>query len=467
MMDALYLILAIALPTMAGTLFVARVLDTGFGLAARLSLGFGTGMGAVTYLFLIFGFASVPFSLLPFIAALVIASGLLAYRLKLPSATCSSCGAVEENSGILWKIVSALLVVLIAFKLLFVFFEATHRPVYSWDTWTNWSAGAKLFFYQKGLLLDSADEHIFGKGYRPFMGHPLHATFMQVWSGLWLGRFDEALVKIYSFFYFVSMLALFYVAVKDEAGKKFALVGTYLLSSIPILTYHAQDGYADLPLAFYSLAAVVCFWKFLATERKGLLVVAGTMLGFGVLTKNEGLFYIVAVGLAFILARYGKAQSRGAFLRELASLALPVIILAGPWFVAKFAMGLGFGHGLGGSEFNWLSDPLYTEGAPKGIHWEVIGKSLKEWMLTANFGLMFPALAVSFILGLKQIYRSDLKYLYIVIFSVMAAFMFVYLTLEVTTVMDATGIHRNTLTYAPIILFTLTLLASRIFKRSR
>src|SRR3989337_2663818 len=88
---------------------------------------------------------------------------------------------------------------------------------------------------------------------------------------------------------------------------------------------------------------------------------------------------------------------------------------------------------------------------------------LKEWMLTANFGLMFPALAVSFILGLKQIYRSDLKYLYIVIFSVMAAFMFVYLTLEVTTVMDATGIHRNTLTYAPIILFTLTLLASRIF----
>lgn len=465
MTDMLYLFLAIVLPTIAGTLFAAR-LNTGFGLAARLSLGFGLGMGIVSYLFLIFGFVRVPFSLAPFIAALVIVSAVLSYGLKF-STGCPSCDAVHEKGGILWKILSAILVILIIFKLAFVFFEATHRPLYSWDTWTNWSAGAKLFFYEKGLLLESSGEHFFGRGYRPFLGHPLHATFMQVWSALWLGRFDEALVKIYSFFYFLAMLALFYAAVKEEAGKKFALVSTYLLSSMPILTYHAQEGYADLPLSFYSLAAVICFWKFLTTEKKGLLVMAGTMLGFGVLTKNEGLFYVVAVGFAFIAARYGKSQSRGIFLKELACLILPVVILAGPWFIAKLAMGLGFGHGLAGSEFNWLSDPLYGSDDPRGVHWEVIGKGLREWMLTANFNLMFPVMAVSFILGIREILRSELKYLYIIIFSVMAMFIFVYLTLEVTTVMDATGIHRNTLTYAPIILFALTVLAGRLFRRSR
>ncbi len=463
-MDALYLISAIALPSIAGALFAARF-NTGFGLAALLSLGFGLGMGIVSYLFLIFGFVRLPFSLAPFIAAHVIASGLLAWRLKFSSLACK-CACTGEKSSILWKAISVVLVLLIAFKLLFVFFEATHRPLYSWDTWTNWSVGAKLFFYQKGLLLDSSSEHFFGKGYRPFLGHPLHATFMQVWSALWLGRFDEALAKIYAPFYFLSMLAVFYYAVKDEAGKKVALIATYLLSAMPILTYHGQEGYADLPLSFYALAAVICFWRFLSTERKGLLVFAGTLLGFGVLTKNEGLFFVVAIGFAFILARFGKANKTG-FLKELACLALPVMILALPWFVAKLTMGLGFGHGLGGSEFNWLSDPLYSEDAPKGIHWEVIGKGLKEWMLTANFNLLFPALAVSLILGMKEILRSDLKFLYIIIFSVMAMFIFVYLTLEVTTVMDATGIHRNTLTYAPIILFALAILGQRLLKRSR
>ena len=466
MTDMLYLFLAIALPTVAGTLLVARVTSGSFGPAMRVFLGFGAGMGAVSYLFLIFGFVRVPFSLAPFIAALVIVSAVLSYGLKF-SIGCPSCDAVHEKGGILWKILSAIFVILIIFKLAFVFFEATHRPLYSWDTWTNWSAGAKLFFYEKGLLLDSSGEHFLGKGYRPFLGHPLHATFMQLWSALWLGRFDEALVKLYAPFYFLSMLAVFYYAVKDEAGRKFALVATYLLSAIPILTYHGQEGYADLPLSFYSLAAVICFWKFLSTGKKGLLVMAGTMLGFGVLTKNEGLFYVVAVGFAFIAARFGRTQSKREFLKELACLSLPVVMLAGPWFIAKLAMGLGFGHGLAGSEFNWLSDPLYGSDAPKRVHWEVIGKGLREWMLTANFNLMFPVLAASLILGIKEILRSELKYLYIIIFSVMAMFIFVYLTLEVTTVMDATGIHRNTLTYAPIILFAMTLLASRLFRRSR
>ncbi|MBI2400379.1 MAG: hypothetical protein HYV23_04885 [Deltaproteobacteria bacterium] len=51
-----------------------------------------------------------------------------------------------------------------------------------------------------------------------------------------------------------------------------------------------------------------------------------------------------------------------------------------------------------------------------------------------------------------------MKYLYPVPLAVISFFMFVYVTLEPTAVLEVTGVNRNALVYMPVVFFITTML---------
>jgi hypothetical protein len=128
---------------------------------------------------------------------------------------------------------------------------------------------------------------------------------------------------------------------------------------------------------------------------------------------------------------------------------------------------LGFGHSGAYSGFSWLSDPKFKHDAPRGVHWEIFPLVLREIFFKANFSLLFPFWIAVTVMGFKEIMRSKIKYLYFIAVSVIAMFIFVYLTLEVTAVTETTGIQRNFLTLAPIIFFISACLTFRLWPRSK
>lgn len=462
-MDFLTILIAFLIPAVTGTLLVSLLLGEEAGAGEKACLGFGAGAGMLSYWMTLTGFLRIPFSVAGITAphlVLIAVFAVVMYARFKPSRSRRMVQEEESAIGVFKTVLAAVMVLWVLFKVGFVFHESVTRPIYSWDAWANWSAGAKLFFYSRGLMLDPSGEHFFGTGYRPFLGHPLHSTLLQVYSALWLGRFDEIYVKSWSFFYFVSMLGMVYWALKREAGAFYGVAGAFFLSSLPLLVWHAQDAYSDFPLSWYSLAATVTFWRYTSTGKGRFLVLSGAFCGMGMLVKNEGIFFFTALGLSLLLY---SVFERKPLVTSLFYFSLPVLVLAGPWLVFKSANGFGFGHT--GGELKWLGDPTIRGGESTGVHWDVIVPALRQMFLTSNFSLLFPFWIIVSALGARSVARSGIKYLDLAILVVIGGFFFVYLTLEHMSVIDVTGIHRNILTYAPMVLFSSALTLSGTLRR--
>jgi len=462
-MEFIYLIISMALPIAGGAFFVRWLLrsDALTGRGEALFFGIGTGLGFVSFSMFILGLAGVPFTLsatgVP-ILAFVLCFAVLSRISSHPHAALQ--GKAPRLQG--WRLyLTIALASWIALKTGFVFYESLTRPIFSVDSYLNWAISGKFFFYKAGLLLDPSNEHFFGRGYRFFIGHPLHLPLLQTWIALSLGRFHEVYVKAPGAIYFAGVLGVLYYGVKREAGPVYAVITVFFMASVPIFTAHGQDAYADLPLAFFALAGTVALWRFLRDDNLSYLVLSGIFFGTAMFVKNEGLFFSFSGGTALLLyLLLRKKDSDAPLVAPLAAFIIPIILLAGPWILFKTHYGIGFGHSGPDSGFKWLSDPWYAGNAGHGVHWEVIARSLKEIFFSANHNLIFPISIFAAIFAKRAILKTKLKYLYVIIIMVFSMFLFVYLTLEVTAVMQRTGIHRNILTYLPMLYFATALALS-------
>jgi hypothetical protein len=75
-----------------------------------------------------------------------------------------------------------------------------------------------------------------------------------------------------------------------------------LLCCLPLLYFHAVEGYMELPCAVYSVLSIWAFWKFLE-ERDYSYISLALLLGF-ILShiKNDGLMgYFAGIGIAFLI----------------------------------------------------------------------------------------------------------------------------------------------------------------------
>jgi len=362
-MEFIYLIISMALPIAGGAFFVRWLLrsDALAGRGEALFFGIGTGLGFVSFSMFILGLAGVPFTLsataVP-ILAFVLCFAVLLRVSSHPHAALR--GRAVRLRG--WRLyITIALASWIALKTGFVFFESLTRPIFSVDSYLNWAISGKFFFYKAGLLLDPSNEHFFGRGYRFFIGHPLHLPLLQTWIALSLGRFHEVYVKAPGAIYFAGVLGVLYYGVKREAGPVYALITVFFMASVPIFTAHGQDAYADLPLAFFALAGTVALWRFLRDDNLSYLVLSGIFFGTAMFVKNEGLFFSLSGGtalLVFLLLR--KKDSGAPVIAPLAAFIIPIILLAGPWLLFKTHYGIGFGHSGPDSGFKWLSDPWYA-----------------------------------------------------------------------------------------------------------
>lgn len=457
-MSALSTAIALLLPTGCGYLVVGYFLrdDPRSGMLEKLALGYGAGAGIVTFVMFLAGVAGVPFGAPVITAGAGAVAGFFYYltRRDGKSPFRASRPAGPGLAG--WRLYLAIIMgVWVAAKLAFVFYEGTARPIFSWDAWNHWSTAGKVFFYDRGLLLDRTSEFYFGAGYR-FLGHPLLNPLLQTWTALWLGEFHEVYAKSWAIFYFFGLLGTFYFAAAREAGRLGALAGVFFLAGVPLLTYHGTTAYSDLPLAYYGLAGTAAFWGYLRGGNRDLLALAGLFVSMGALTKNEGLFFFIAIGAALAVHL---ASEKKPVVAGLAAFLIPCVILMGPWMAFKAVNGLGFGHSGGEAGIALLSDPKYPEA--HGVHWQVLPVIARDFFLRANYNLIFPFWIALTLWRRKDVLGSPVRYLYVIVLSVISMFLVVYLLVEFSAVTEATGLQRNTMTYLPVLFFTVLVLLAR------
>ena len=270
------------------------------------------------------------------------------------------------------------------------------RPIFPWDAFTTWMYRAKAWALQNSITpMASVNDWIAAdgqSGYTLYASHypaalSIYAAFMTALVGDWQ---TTAASLPWSLCLLSLCMSAHGLLVLAGVSNRLALIGAYLLGSMPLLNIHAAlAGYGDLWMALYSgggLAALLV-WRIsgqtVALWLALLILIAGTQI------KTEGWLWL-GLGLSFMILE--RIAIRIGYLKLLASLTL----LAGALW------GLGITSLTLGPLGEWGFDETYLHAGalgsytlrpynPAGSYWSIFFEQ-GNFLLLASFYLLALAL---------------------------------------------------------------------------
>lgn len=179
----------------------------------------------------------------------------------------------------------------------FAYYDA--NPHGRWDAWAIWNMRAR-FLFLGGSNWTAAFTEIPGL---PHGDYPLliPGAVLRLWT--WIGETSTAAPALIGVLFSVAALFTIFGVVALLRGPNqgmlaaLTLLGTY---------YFVQTGisqYADVPLAFFVLATLACFALLdrFPEQTLPLACLAGLCAGCATWTKNEGLLFVSALGVARVM----------------------------------------------------------------------------------------------------------------------------------------------------------------------
>jgi hypothetical protein len=263
----------------------------------RLFLGFGLGIGFVSVFFFLTRLAgrNVRGSLfLLILAVLTIILLLLAFwrsswkiqlGLHLP----------RRASQWLWLALLGLALVFAANNYLG---WAIAHPEGDWDAWAIWNMHARFLAQADNSWRLMFDPLL-------YLSHPDYPLLTPGFIALgWQTMGSESnLAPILSAALFTFGIAgLLFASLNYQTGFPAACLATIILLISRSFIPQAALLYADIPLAFMILAAVVLLFLFLERRQPAFLILAGITCGLAAWTKNEGWTLLVAALFGLVIA---------------------------------------------------------------------------------------------------------------------------------------------------------------------
>jgi len=318
-MDLLTLYSGLLLPWLGGVLWLAFVESQMSrngppNLFRQIGYGFFVGY-AVLFLAIISAnklTGTVTWSSLMVFLLIFSASGCVAIwrnRLKAPAFQSPPQAPLSTSM----KILTAIVLVLMAIHLIFITVEVFTKALYPWDAWTVWVYRAKVWFLAgdmvdfvsstKWMVAPSVDTYTIDA-----WAYPLFASVVPYWAALSLGHWSETLINLPVLFAGLAIgLALYGQCREYGLSITMSIIACYLLYSIPIFGTHiALGGYADIWMSgFVGLGCISLISGAIRHANPGKLnfpiILGYLMIGFGILVKNEGQVWFLAALLMLVV----------------------------------------------------------------------------------------------------------------------------------------------------------------------
>ena len=270
------------------------------------------------------------------------------------------------------------------------------RPIFPWDAFTTWMYRAKAWALQNSITpMVSVNDWITTggqSGYALYASHyptalSIYAAFMSALVGGW----QPAAASVP---WSLCLLALCMTAhgllTLAGVGNRRALVGAYLLGSMPLLNIHAAlAGYGDLWMALYAGSGLAALLIWGMSGRTAALWLAVLLLLAGTQIKTEGWLWL-GLGLGFVMLEW--AASRIGYLKLFASL----LVVAGViWGLGITSLTLGPLGQWGFDETHLYAGALGSYALrpfnPAGSYWSILFEQ-GNFLLLASFYLLALAL---------------------------------------------------------------------------
>jgi len=243
-----------------------------------------------------------------------------------------ACAGVDLHGAtrVLWFALLAWL----ALRFALLLTEVLLRPLYPWDAWEQWATKARVWFAMRRMVPFVGDlQWLTSQGQAGYLDaaphYPATVPLATAWSALLIGRWDDALVNVPWWLCGVAFGVAVYGALRQRAFSPLAaLVGTWLVLSLPIVNVHiALAGYADLWMAAYFTLAALAGLHWVGTRRWPDAALAIFLVIACLTIKNPGRIWALLLMPGLIVAlmpRWGLRIVAGGF----AIAALAVVFMA-------------------------------------------------------------------------------------------------------------------------------------------
>ena len=313
MRDLVALSLSVALPWIAGTLWIRAASGSAAPPGAMLCIGYGylVGLFAITVLMRLLSLAGVAWNV-AWIALPIAALAAGAYWRARPVPARADLRRVAEDFANLAPSTRALfwlLLLLTGIRVVMLGAEVVLNPLVAYDALAHWATKSRVWFeYLRMTPFVQDSEWGRAAGTMHFTDtHPEYpgtVPLFQVWTALCLGRWDESLVNVPWVAGFVSLGIAFYAQARRlELSALKAMFGTYLLLSLPYLTIHvALAGYADIFVAAAYGLAVMALWQWtIGRQRRdaGLAIVMAIICAS---LKQESVLWVLTLVPGVVVA---------------------------------------------------------------------------------------------------------------------------------------------------------------------
>lgn len=401
-------------------------------LIARLSIGWGLGVGLIGLQLFFYSILQVPWNritlLLPWI--------LLFFFYFIKHFRFNSKRIIYKFS-----LLEKVFIVLIILLNIFVSFQAVLRPVQAWDGWDNWLLRPKVFFLNNNLSLDYVNY--------THDDYPLIMPLIDTFGYIMVGRIDDTAILFFHYMFYLALGGLFFAACQKLFGTKIALIYTFLLLSVQNIIRHGgrfEAGQSDLAMGYYIFAGALLLGYFLINKNKAVLILLSIFLGITAQIKNDGMAYFLIINLILFAAIVFWQQFKYLFAL------LPGFILVVFWYLYKLF-----------SEYP--SNFLFRNGLD--IHFEktfaILGAMLKEMINFQNWSLLWILFVASILFNWRKLGKAKifLLILFLQWFSYFAIFMITPREPvgHVQNIIDKLYLHL-----APLSVFISAMLATPIMK---
>jgi hypothetical protein len=350
------------------------------------ALGAGIGIGLTSTIFLLLDVAGLasPASIFGIDIALV---AVLAWHwLRTRSSSSPHSASDDAPPGFRWTWLLALafgIALLIAWARLLQ--TAIALPVGNWDAWATWNLRAKFLAGPGGAWRYALSPLL--NNTHPDYPLLLSAFVARVWKAS--GALDTIAPGVTGLLFFAALIALLVSAVALLRSTASALLAGLVVFSTTSLLVWAPAQYADIPLAFYFLAAIALLFLEPSETSGGqpAMLWAGLCAGLAAWTKNEGVVFLGCLVAVCIVSTLWRRRSRADLLRV-------------GWLLAGAALGVFLTL--------WLkfflapaADPLVTQGVSglarlgDASRYAEIAKGFFENLLNLGSGVAHPLILLA------------------------------------------------------------------------
>ena len=221
--------------------------------------------------------------------------------------------------------ISASFFITLTISLMAFILLAGTNPHGEWDAIAIWNLKAR-FIFRSGFNWDMVfSTHIAHPDYPLLV--PL--SIVRLWT--YIGKETAAVPPLISGLFVFGTVGLLVTGITIAKGRRQGYLGGMVLLAIPFFFKLGTFLYADVPYAFFLLATIILLHIYGRSARKepSFLIMAGITASLAAWTKNEGLLFMAAIIVVFLITRilWRKPVAKEMILFVLGSLPIMSVII--------------------------------------------------------------------------------------------------------------------------------------------